>query len=59
MGDGNIDNPPTNVSLLPVSALSAECKLRDILLRTIVVKVFKMLKGLKVLKWLRLKCLRI
>ena len=33
MGDGNINTTPKNVSLMPVSALSAECKLRDILLR--------------------------
>ena len=33
MGDGNINNTPKNVSLMPVSALSAECKLRDILLK--------------------------
>ena len=33
MGDGSNDNPPVNTSLLPVSALSAECKLKDIILR--------------------------
>ena len=34
MGDSSNDNPPVNTSLLPVSALSAECKLKEIILRT-------------------------
>ena len=33
MGDGSNDNPPVNTSLLPVSALSADCKFKDITLK--------------------------
>ena len=33
MGDGSNDNPPVNTSLLPVSALSADCKYRELCLK--------------------------
>ena len=41
MGDGSNDNPPVNTSLLPVSALSAECKLKEIILRVNIIWILK------------------